>query len=218
MPPAIIGGVIAGVGAIGSAVIGSSAASSAADTQAAAANHAADLQNQQYQQSREDAAPWRAAGAGAIGQLSDMLKPGYDYTASPGYQWRTNEARRAIEGSAASRGHLFSSGTLANISDRIGGMAAQDFNDQFNRTASVAAGGQQVNSGLAQLGQQAATNSGNALMGGANARASGYVGSANAITGALGGLSSLALSGAFNGGGGGGWNPYARGYEFGPGG
>jgi hypothetical protein len=63
---AIAGTAVAGIA--GSA-ISSSAAGSAADTQAAAANRAADLQMQQYYQTRADLQPWRTAGSIALSQL-----------------------------------------------------------------------------------------------------------------------------------------------------
>jgi hypothetical protein len=192
---------IAAVGGIASSVIGGSAAKSAANTQAAAADRAAELQNQQYQQTRADTAPWREAGGKAIGQLSDMLKPGYDYTTSPGYQFRFNEGQRAVEGSAAARGMLMSGGTTKALERYGQGQATSDFTDQFNRVASVAAGGQQTNATLGQLGRDAAQYAGDAAMQAGNARASGYVGQANAINSGIGNLTSLAFnSGLFGGG------------------
>lgn len=192
---------IAAVGTIGGAVISGSAANKAANTQAAAANRAADLQMQQYQQTREDQTPWREAGGAAIKSLADMLKPGYDHTTSPGYQFRFSEGQRAIESSAASKGMQFSGGTLKDLVRFGQGIGADDYNDQFNRTASVAAGGQQVNSQLGSLGMAAAQGAGNAMMGAANARASGYMGTANAINGAMGNLASIAMTPGLFGGG-----------------
>lgn len=73
--------IIAGGAAIGSALIGSNAASSAASAQEDAAKYAAQLQMQQYQQSREDLAPWRQGGAEAVNQLRKMLGlPYYEFT------------------------------------------------------------------------------------------------------------------------------------------
>ena len=60
----------------GSALLGASAAKSAASTQAAAADRAAELQNQQFQQTREDLAPYRAAGQTALNALTPALRNG----------------------------------------------------------------------------------------------------------------------------------------------
>jgi len=197
--------VVGAVATVGSSVIGASAAGKAANAQSDAAKYAADLQQQQYNQTRTDMTPWREAGGKAIGQLSDMLKPGYDYTTSPGYQFRFNEGLRALDSSAASKGLLLSGGQV-KAAERYGqGIGADDFDRSFNRVASVASGGQQVNTTLGQLGQQAASNAGNAVIQGGQARASGYIGQANAINNGIGNLSYLAMnSGLFGGGGGGG--------------
>jgi hypothetical protein len=190
-----------GAASLGSALLGSSAAKKGANAQLAATQAATEEQRRQYDLSRGDFAPWREAGGQAIGSLSAMLQPGYDHTTSPGYQFRLDEGRRAMEGSAAARGSLMSGGTLKDLVRFGQGIAADDFNDQFNRTASVAAGGQQVNTTLAGLGANAATNIGNNMMQGANARASGYAGQAAAIGGGLQNLAFLGMQG-FGGGGG----------------
>jgi len=79
------GGALAAAGAVGGAVIGGSAAKKAAKTQANAANNAADMQWQQYQQTREDMAPWRNVGGGALGMLAQLYGVPYGFNggASP---------------------------------------------------------------------------------------------------------------------------------------
>lgn len=190
---ALIGGALS----IGGALIGGSAAKKAANTQAASADKAAQVQMDMFNQSRADSTPWREAGGQAIGSLSGMLQPGYDHTTSPGYQFRMDEGLRGVEGSAASRGLLGSGGTLKDIIRFSQGTAADDFNQQFNRTASVAAGGQQANQSIGQLGAYAANNIGNANMQAGNARASGYAGQASAFGGAANNLASFAFQGGF---------------------
>lgn len=192
---------IVGAATVGSALIGSKAAKKAAKTQAASADKAAQVQWDMYNQTRTDMTPWREAGGAAIGSLSGMLSPDYDHTTSPGYQFRMDEGLRGVEGSAAARGLLQSGGTLKDIIRFSQGTAADDFNQQFNRTASVAAGGQQVGMGLGSLAQNAATNAGNAYMNAGAARASGYGGQSAAITGALSNLAGFAMMGGFGGGG-----------------
>ncbi len=189
------------IGDIAGAVIGSNAAKKGAKAQVRAAELAVGEQQRQYDQTREDFAPWRAAGSDAIGSLSAMLKPGYDHTTSPGYQFRFGEGQRAVEGSAASRGMLMSGGTLKDLIRFGQGTAADDFNDQFNRTASVAAGGQQVNTTLGQLGANKANQVGDLRTQQGNARASGYVGSANAWIGGINNFNDR-LSSMFGFGGG----------------
>lgn len=182
--------ILGGASVLGG-IFGGSQAKKAANAQADAARYAADIGDKQFQQTRTDMAPWREAGGKAIGQLSDMLQPGYDYTASPGYQFRLSEGLKGVEGSAASRGILHSGGTLKGINNYAQNMAAGDFGDQFNRVASVAAGGQQAATTLGQLGAQNARSAGDFATQAGNARASGYVGQANAFNGTLKNLTSL---------------------------
>lgn len=188
-----VGAIIGGVASIGSALLGSSAAKKAANAQAASGEAAIAEQRRQFDLSRQDMAPYREAGGKAIGSLSAMLQPGYDHTTSPGYQFRLDEGMRGIENSAAAKGTLLSGGNLKDIIRYSQGVAADDFNQQFNRTASVAQGGQQVGMGLAQLGQQSANNIGNTMMGIGNAQASGYMGQANAWGQGLGGLAQIGM-------------------------
>jgi hypothetical protein len=69
--PAIIGAAGAGAQLVG-AKVASNASKNAAKTQSSAADHALAVQQQQYQQSRQDFAPYQAAGQQAIGRLGQM--------------------------------------------------------------------------------------------------------------------------------------------------
>ena len=188
-----VGAIIGVAGSIGGALISSSAAKKAAKAQTQSADQAIAEQRRQYDLTRGDMAPWREAGGAAIGQLSDMLQPGYDYTASPGYQFRFNEGQRAVESGGAARGMLMSGGTLKDLTRFGQGVAADDFNQQFNRVASVAAGGQQANNTLGALGANMANNIGDLYTQQGNARASGYAGQAAAWGGALNNLGSIGM-------------------------
>lgn len=70
--PWIIGGLLGGA-ILGSSVIGGGAALAGGAAQANAANTSANLQNQQYLQTRQDYAPWRASGVGALGQINALM-------------------------------------------------------------------------------------------------------------------------------------------------
>jgi hypothetical protein len=178
--------VIAGVGAIGSAVIGSSAAKKAASAQDKSAQLAIAEQRRQFDLNRSDLEPWRTAGGAAITGGFNMLQPGYDYTASPGYQYRLDEGLRAVQNSAAAKGILQSGGTLKGIDREAQGLAAQDYNDQFNRMMSIASGGQQAATSTGQFGMETGRSIADLLTQAGNAKASGYIGSANAISQGIG--------------------------------
>jgi hypothetical protein len=186
---------------VGTAVLGASAADKAANTQADAANRAADLQNQQYQQNVERQKPFYDVGVNALPELVAASKYTpfgmQQFQADPGYAFRLKEGQQALDRSAAARGGLISGGAL-KAAQRYGqDMGSQEYMNAFNRyqteraarlnpLQSLAGMSQTTANTLGTAGQNMATNVGEAYQGAANARASGYVGGANAITGGVG--------------------------------
>ena len=100
----------------------------------------------------------------------------------PGYAFRLAEGSKALERSQAARGGLLSGAAAKEMAGYSQGLASQEFGNAYNRMASLAGIGQsQVNSDNS-LGANYAGNAGNTITGAGNARASGYVGSTNALT------------------------------------
>jgi hypothetical protein len=195
----------------GSALLGSRSASKAGDVQAAAADRAAELQAEQFRQTREDQAPYRTAGYNALaemqrtaGNVPGAFKFGdYEFKADPGYGFRLSEGQKTLDRSAAARGGLISGGAL-KAATRFGqDMGSQEYqnafnraltgyntgvaseNQLFNRQATLAGTGQTATNLVGQAGQNYATNAGNMITGGAAANAAGQVGATNAITGGV---------------------------------
>lgn len=73
MPPAIIGGAIAAVGAVGSAAIGASAANKAAKASAKAADASAQVQRDIYGENKGILSPWTTQGLGATNHINALL-------------------------------------------------------------------------------------------------------------------------------------------------
>jgi hypothetical protein len=73
MPAAVIGGAIAAVGAVGSAVVSSRGASAAANATTQAADQAAQVTRETYNQSAQALAPWQQQGLQANALLNDSL-------------------------------------------------------------------------------------------------------------------------------------------------
>lgn len=194
----------AAAAAVAGAAITAYGANSAADTQADASRDASAVSQRQYDQTRADQTPWRDAGKGALDLITPGIQPGGDFnrsftlgdfTKDPGYQFRMDEGMKGLQGSAAARGGLLSGGTLKSLSrygqDYASGEYQNAYNryntdltNRFNRLSSVAGIGQTANNALATAGNQNVNNQTSAINGGANARASGYVGTANAVSGA----------------------------------
>jgi hypothetical protein len=119
-----------------------------------------------------------------------------DFVKDPGYQFRMDEGRNALEGSAAASGGLFSGATGRRL-ERYGqdyasgeySNAYSRFNNdrttRFNRLATIAGVGQTAtNTGIA-AGENASNNISDTIIGQANSAAAGRVGQANAVTGGL---------------------------------
>lgn len=119
-----------------------------------------------------------------------------DFEADPGYAFRLSEGMKALEGRAAARGGLLSGNTLRGAINYGQNAASQEFTNAFNRYNINRAN--RLNPLENLMG--AARSSTNQLAGAANvlgqtesqniqnegqARASGYVGSANALSSAL---------------------------------
>ncbi|WP_208452200.1 hypothetical protein [Burkholderia gladioli] len=208
----IVGGAVSAIGGI----VGADASSDAAQTQADAANRSADLQWQQYQQTRSDLQPYRDLGTSYIPQLQTALTnplltaaftapTAAEAAATPGYQFTLDQGLKAAQNSASARGLGSSGAAIKGAESFAGGLADATYGDTFNRalttyatnqnTASnqvnrllgLVGNGQNAAAMTGSLGAQAAGNVGNAITSGAAASAAGTVGSANALTNGLAG-------------------------------
>ena len=195
------------IGQIAGSKLASNAANKAGKLQAAAANKAAKLQLKMFERQIELSKPWRIAGEQALNKLLPLAAKytpfGMDqFEADPGYGFRMSEGMKALERSAAARGGLLSGSTLKGVQRFGQDLASQEYMNAFNRyqteraarlqpLQSLAGVGQTSAQQLGQAGQQMASNVGDALTSGAAARASGYVGQANALSGALGNIGNV---------------------------
>jgi hypothetical protein len=188
---------------VGSTAVGLYSANKAASTQAAAADRASQLSNDQYNQTRADQAPWRAAGETALNQLVPLATNYTPFGMSqfqqdPGYQFRLSEGQRAMaHGATPGRGGLVSGTSLKAMQDYAQNSASGEYQNAFNRyqternarlnpLQSLAGVGQSATNFTGAAGAQNAATMGNYLTGGAAAQAAGQVGSANALTSGLG--------------------------------
>lgn len=202
-------------GAIVGGMISGSAAKSAAGTQAAAARDAADVQRQMFERQVELQEPWRKAGEGALNRLTAGLAAGGEFATpfsktnwqtDPGYQFRLGEGLKALDRQAAARGGLISGAALKAATRYGQDYGSGEYQNAFNRyyqerqnmlapLQSLAGVGQTTAQQLGSAGQTMASNVGEMMTSGAAARASGYVGQANALSGALSGGANAYLQG-----------------------
>ena len=214
MIPAAIGGsaLIGSIAAGKAAGTQADAAERAAQVQAEASRYAADLQQQQYRENVQRQQPFYQAGVNALPELVSASRytpfSMEQFQADPGYAFRLSEGTKALDRSAAARGGLISGGALKAAATYGQNMGSQEYQNAFNRyqteraatlnpLQSLTGMGQTTAAGLGAAGQNMASNVGNYGMAGANAtaggmtdsaaaRASGYVGGANALTSGLG--------------------------------
>lgn len=208
-----VAAAIIGSAAISGAV-GMSAAGKAAKAQTQAADQSAALQREMFNKQVELQAPFREAGLTAQNKLMQYLglsgapgDAGYgkyagdfsmqDFTTDPGYAFRLAEGNKALDRTAAARGGLLSGGAM-KAAQRYGqGMGSQEYMNAFNRyqtnranqlnpLQSLMGAGQTGANTLTAAAGTLGTNLAENALGAGNARASGYVGQANALTNALG--------------------------------
>ena len=200
---------------IGSSLLSSDASRSAANTQADAASHAADLQQQQFQQTRDSLQPFINTGYEAQGALRNLLGLGtptdggtygslmkpFDAAAfqqwkDPGYDFQLQQGQQALQNSQAAQNGVLSGAALKDLIGFNQGMASNAYQNAFgrymsqndatyNRLSSLLGIGENAAAGLGNTGAQVMSNVGNTLTSGANARAAGQIGSANAFTGGI---------------------------------
>jgi hypothetical protein len=211
---AFITGALIGAGAsLVGGLLSSSAASKAAKTQAKSADAATALQREMYEKNLELQKPFYEAGLTGQNALMQYLGLGGDTTAAnygagmkpfdasmmyedPGYAFRLGEGVNALNKTAAARGGLMS-GAAMKAAQRYGqDYASNEYNNAFNRyyqqrnqmlnpLQSLLGQAQTSAGNIGASGQGYATQAGQNMMAGANARASGYMGGANALSQAL---------------------------------
>ena len=167
----------------GSALLGASASKSAANTQAASADRSIDLQREMFNKQLELQQPFQEAGVNALNRMRSGDVMGM---MDPSYQFRLGEGMKALDRTAAARGGLISGGAL-KAAQRYGQeFASNEFGNAYNRLASMAGIGQTATNNMGASTGNFGTNAGNLMTGAGAARASGYVGGANALSSGLG--------------------------------
>jgi len=217
----IAAAIIGGAAALGGAAIGAYGSSKAAKAQAKAAQAGIDAQERMLERQIELQEPFRQTGITAQNQLLTLLGlPGgtaggaeygsmaqpFDmnrFQADPGYGFRMSEGMKALENSAAARGGLLSGSTVKGATRFGQDLASQEYQNAFNRyqveraarlnpLQSLMGAGQtatsQITGAMGQTGQGIAQGYGNL----GQARASAYVGGANAAMQGLQGIGNVA--------------------------
>jgi len=204
---------IGAVASIGGGLIASGGAKKAARAQAAAAENANAAQERMFNKQMALQEPFRQGGVTAQNRIMELLGLGgnaaagdygkyakdfgtADFEADPGYAFRQAEGMKALERSAAARGGLMSGSAMKGIQRFGQDLASQEYSNAFNRyqvnrsnqlnpLQSMMGAGQSATNTMTGVAGQAGQNQATNIYNAGAARASGYVGGANALGGAL---------------------------------
>lgn len=172
------------------AAIGLYSAKRSADKKASAAKKAGNLQLYQYEQTREDTAPWREMGGRAVGKMEQLVGTDGKFdpsliTEQPGYQFRLNEMVKGMDRSASAAGRLDSGRYGKELGRYLQDYASTEYNNVYSRLANMAGLGANQTTSTAQIGQNAASSAGRYIQSAGDAGASGTLGQGVALNNAI---------------------------------
>lgn len=189
------------------------AQNAATQAQTTTANNALDEQRKIYEEEVARNKPFYDAGVAANVKLNDLSANGYDMKESPSAQYALTQGTRSLNRQLAARGLLGSGNASQRLSELSSGIAANDYNTEYNRkygalldqvkistgaSNSAGAASQALSNNVGQNSIAVQTAQGNA----GQARASLYAGmGANSINMANLGINAY-RSGLFSGGSG----------------
>ncbi len=192
----------------------------AADAQVRSAEEASRLQREMFDRQVQLQEPFRQGGLAGQNRLMELLGIGGnaqasdygrdardfgmgDFEVDPGYGFRLAEGNKALERSAAARGMVLSGQMFKGVQRFGQDLASQEYQNAFNRFQTnrssrlnplmgLAGAGQQATNVVSNAAGQLGTQLGENAMGAGNARASGYIGQANAYTNAINQMNNMA--------------------------
>lgn len=169
---------------IGSAIVGgvssSRAAKKAAKAQGAAADATVAESRRQYDQTRQDWAPYREFGYNALENLSD---PQANFMVSPGYNFVRDQGIKSTDNAFSMRSP--GGNAMKALADYTNNLASLEYNNWWNRQIGAAQVGSGATANTQSAGQFATQNIGNALMNKGNSQAQGYYNAAAGINNSL---------------------------------
>jgi hypothetical protein len=220
-------GFVAAAATVASGVMGANASRKAAKSQAQAAEADRKLKEEQYWDQVNRQEPFRQAGLTTQAELlrrmglgGDATTPGYgnllkdfsqeDFQADPGYAFRLQEGLKGLDRQAAARGGMISGAALKAATRYGQNMGSQEYQNAYNRYNQNRSTNYNMLTGQQAVGQNAtaaqnaasqnyATGAGQAIQNAGDARASGYIGAANAWSSSLNNLTKMGMYGSFGG-------------------
>jgi hypothetical protein len=200
-------GIATAAAIAGSALVGAAASRKAGKVQEKAAKDAAAEREAALARQEELSRPFRETGLEAQNALARMAGLGTDTGAAdyglfgrqvdlmndPGFNFRLREGTKELDRRLAAGGRMFSGGALKAGQQYSQELASQEYGNAFDRAmrlraergnalAGLYGGGLQATTGFGQDVGESARTVGDLMTSGAAARASGYIGGANALS------------------------------------
>lgn len=110
-------------------------------------------QERQYDQQREDFAPWLAAGKNALNQLENPVE---NFYASPDYEFRRSEGMRDIGNQYSAKGG--GGNAMKALAGYNSNLASGEFGNWFNRTFAQSEAGRGATGSVGMAGQNMSNN------------------------------------------------------------
>lgn len=203
-------GIATAAAIAGSALVGAAASRKAGKVQEKAAKDAAAEREAALARQEELSRPYRDMGIEAQNALARLSGIGPDTGAAdyglfgrqvdlmndPGFNFRLREGTKDLDRRISAGGRLWSGGALKAGQQYSQELASQEYGNAFDRAmrlraergnalAGLYGGGLQATTGFGQDVGESARTVGDLMTSGAAARASGYIGGANALNNAL---------------------------------
>jgi len=191
---------------IGSAVVGAGTSLLGANAQKQATDKATAAQKEMYQQTRADLAPYRTAGVqgtnmlmAALPELNSQIKLDQAWLQQqPGYQFALRQGLKGVQNSAAARGLGTSGAALKGAAGFATGLADQTYQNQFSNEMAQRDARFNRLMGTAQLGANAAAQTGQSAIATGQGIANNAISGGNAIAAGLTGAGNALMGGASN--------------------
>ena len=205
--------IIGGLFGVGESLIGGHASSSAANTQAQAYGQGINTIQNFNNQTRSDLMPWLTAGQSSLGALTALLglgSPGSQQSAidnlknGPLFQSLYRQGNEAILGNASATGGLRGGNTEGALYNLGSDTLNQVIQNQIGNLTGLSDSGLRTGGLLGQFGADTGNSIAQLLASQGTALASGQLGSASGLTGALNSIGGLPWGSIFGSGGGGG--------------
>jgi len=195
--------VAAGVAAAASAYSANKqagAAKAAGNASQRATDQAISATQANYDRTAENLNPYITAGNSALTQMQALNSGDFSsFKASPDYQFTFDQGVQASDRSAAARGSLYSGGHSADLMALGQGLASQQYGNYYDRLSGLAGMGEGAASNLGSVGTGNAAAIGNYLTGNAANQGAASQNAANADSALAGNVTKIGttLAGAW---------------------